>query len=73
MLSSSGTQDQYKACGLRTVKDQMKLRKLLGPHNVSPHPQSSCSSAGTTTTGGKLSLKEMKILSPEDKQVYLMM
>ena len=63
MLSSSGTLEQYQACGLRTTKDQLQLRKLLGPQNIPPHPQSSSSSA--TTTVGKLSLKEMmKAVSP---------
>ena len=36
MLVTIGSMEQYKACGLATVKDQMKLRKLIGSLS---HPQ----------------------------------
>ena len=29
MLCTVGTMEQYHACGLKTVKDQMRLRKLI--------------------------------------------
>ena len=84
-MSTSGSMDQFVACGLRTVKDQMKLRKLLLDVNQGMNAAStssgtlilSPSSSGSSTSDGsncsrKLSIKEIKQLSPEDKRIYLM-
>lgn len=82
MLTSMGSVEQYKACGLLTVKDQLKLRKLIGQQcqspsepQSSPSDQSSASSSLTiaTPSRGKLSKKFLHDLTPEDKRVYLMM
>ena len=80
MLVSLGTMEQYKACGLLTVKDQMKLRKLIGTQCQSPSgsqsgaSQSSSNSNSqfipTTPSRGKLSMKFLQDLTPEDKSVF---
>ena len=78
MLSTSGSVDQMRACGLKTVKQQMTLKKLLG---------SCCSSSVAISTSGgstssvpmspqpakKLTKKELAAPTPQDKSVYLMM
>ena len=77
MLSTMGTVEQFKACGLNTVKDQMKLRKLVGKQALSAAATSSSSSASgstpATASKGKLTKKHLAELTPEDKRVYLMM
>ena len=82
MLVTMGSMEQYKACGLATDKDQMKLRKLIGnisgpsagASSPSSASQSSTSSySGTTPSRGKHSKKMLQELTPEDKKVYLMM
>ena len=81
MLTSMGSVEQYKACGLLTVKDQLRLRKLIGKQCQSPSQEQSSasdqSSASSTThatpSRGKLSKKFLQDLTPEDKRVYLMM
>lgn len=81
-MGSMGSMEQYKACGLATVKDQMKLRKLIGnlsrpsadASSQSSASQSSTSSyTGTTPSRGKLNKEMLRELTPEDKRVYLMM
>ena len=77
MLCTSGTMDQYVACGLKTVKQQMQLRKLLyGSQNVrSPDQSSSSTTEGACTPSrpaGKLTRMQLDQLSPEGKRVYLM-
>ena len=83
MLVTMGSMEQYKACGLATVKDQMKLRKLIGDlsdpgpstetSSQSSASQSSASSHTGTQSRGKLNKKMLKELTLEDKRVYLMM
>lgn len=83
MLVMMASMEQYKACGLATVKDQMKLRKLIGnlsdpglsteTSSQSSASQSSASSHIGMPSGGKLNKKMLKELTPEDKRVYLMM
>lgn len=72
--------EQLKACGLKTVKDQMKLRKLfhslssLTSSNVSnctSTPSSFDSVSTCTPKSRKLTLKEMKTLSSEERRMYL--
>lgn len=53
MLSTMGTVEQFKACGLNTVKDQMKLRKLVGKQASSVAATSSSSSASGSTPSSK--------------------
>ena len=82
MLTSLGSVEQYKPCGLITVKDQMRLKKLIGKCQTPSESQSdgrSKSSASSTRSDptipsrGKLSKRYLKDLTPEDKRVYLMM
>lgn len=84
MLCTAGSIDQLHACGLRTVKQQMKLRKLSFS---SPTPNSASSDVGSSISAlsgnsdlsrspasdRKLTKAELNALSPEDKRVYLMM
>ena len=79
MLSTTGSIDQLRACGLKKVKQQMTLKKLLGSCCSSSVVISS--SGGSTTSSvsmspqpaKKLTKKELDALSPQDKSVYLMM
>ena len=81
MLSTNGSIEQLIACGLKTLKQQMTLKKLLG---------SCCSSSVVISSSGgstpslvsmsphvqpskKLTKKDLDALSPQDKSVYLMM
>lgn len=73
-LAQSGTIEQFKSCGFTKVGDQLKLRKLL----IGDSKQSSSSKlVGNNVTiqvssNGKLTLAEMKKLTPEERRVYLM-
>ena len=82
MLSTTGSIDQLIACGFKTVKQQMTLRKLLASCCSSSMVVSVCSSDGSTTSlsvsaspqpSRKLKKQELNDLSPQDKSVYLMM
>ena len=88
-LSSSGSIEQFSCCGLFTVKDQLKLKRLVaaadqhsGEIKVTPVSKqvavaTTCSSSGVSCTdkpkGKKLTRAEIKNLDPNDKRVYLMM
>ena len=50
LLVTMGSMEQYKACGLATVKDQMKLRKLIGNLKKTPVDASLQSSASQSAT-----------------------
>lgn len=67
MLCKSGTYDQMRACGLATVKQQLRLKKLLSPEteviSISPIPRKS--------EAGKLSMPAIKSLTAEDRRLYL--
>ena len=78
MLCTLGTMEQYHACGLKTVKDQMRLRKLINDNTTTVTTQSSTSSnsssqGSTPSNKRKLTKKELNELTPEDKRIYLMM
>ena len=75
-LAHSGSIDQFKCCGFIKVKDQLKLKKLVLLIGDSV-PSSSSKLVGSNVTvnissNGKLSLAEMKKLTPEERRVYLM-
>ncbi len=80
MVINCATLEQLHACGLKTIKDQMKLQRLFGAltnelqHTASPTTSSGTSSStyGTPKGTRKLTLSEMKLLSPEEKRLYLM-
>lgn len=83
MLVNCGSIDQLKACGLQTIGNQMKLRKLFmsltpaaaaSPVNVSsPSFVSDISTTTSTSTSSrKLKRTELKQLTPTQKHIYLM-
>lgn len=74
MLADNGSVDQLKSCGFIKIKDQLKLRKLLGSYNdsFSKGKHLMQSSNITISSNGKLTLAEMKKLSPDEKRLYLM-
>ena len=71
MLSSCATMEQLKACGLRTVKQQLLLRKLLSPVQHSVAAASSTPAGGTVASNSKLTISAMKAMSEEDRRLYL--
>jgi hypothetical protein len=74
MLCTSGTTQQYTMCGLKTVKQQMKLKKLiLKPKIPSSIPSTSTATSDQVTPKrqGKLSKRKIAELTPEDKRMYL--
>ena len=79
MLATCGAVDQYKACGLDTVHDQMKFRMLVvgGPNDSSCSASTSSSSLSSSSSdlksSGKLRMKQLQSLAPEKKRGYLLM
>ena len=77
MLATCGAVDQYKACGLDTVHDQMKFRMLVvgGPNDsscsASTSSNSLSSSSNNLKSSGKLRMKQLQSLAPEKKRGYL--
>lgn len=73
-LGTCATMEQLCACGLKTVKQQLKLKRLVQSAAI---PTSSNSVKPFKDVkeekGRKLTRKEMKCLPPEEKRVYLMM
>ena len=79
MLCNLGSMEQYRACGLQTVKDQVSLRKLLNASlsststaTITPSSELESSQASSPKRC-KLTKKQLNELTPEDKRVYLMM
>uniref|UniRef100_A0A1X7U905 Uncharacterized protein n=1 Tax=Amphimedon queenslandica TaxID=400682 RepID=A0A1X7U905_AMPQE len=79
MLVNCASLEQLNACGLHTIKKQMKLRKhystLCTPETVSCDGTGgtvSASPSATSCDSKKLTLSQMKVLSPEHKRLYLM-
>jgi len=73
MLGEEGSIEQFKACGLSTVMEQLKLKRLLKPAAAA---NASVPGASTKThhhTGHKLTKKELNDLPAKHKMVYLMM
>ena len=73
MLASNGSLEQMKACGLKTVRQQMHLKKLISSTAAGIHGNSSSSSTSSATTNvdRKLSLTEIKKMKKEEKYIYL--
>ena len=67
MLAACGSVEQMKACGLRTVKQQLQLKRLLSTTEVPAHITTAKSASGH----GKLSMSTLKQLTPEEKRLYL--
>ena len=80
MFCTSGSMDQLYACGLKTVQQQMQMRKLLlnSSHAYAGSSVSGTDSCVTTVPESppahdrKLKKKELQKLTPEDKRIYLM-
>lgn len=77
-LANFGSMEQLKACGFATVKQQMRLRKLLlsvpasqSASSTSLPAHSACASAIVHHHTGKLTLGEIKQMSVEEKHLYL--
>ena len=74
MISSCCSVGQLVLCGLKTVKQQIKFKKLLMPLAVQPSTPVTYV-AGTVATGksklGKLSREELKELTTEQRRMYL--
>lgn len=74
MVAKEGSLGQLKACGLKTIADQMRLRKLVVKKTTStdrstPPPEKyKLSGGGSKWPGRKLTKLEMKeIASPEER------
>ena len=69
--------EQLKACGLKTVSEQLKLRKLIMLTLEQPTKAAACdNSPAPEGFGGarkKRSLVELMKIPPEEKRLYLMM
>ncbi|KAL5510543.1 hypothetical protein EMCRGX_G006105 [Ephydatia muelleri] len=77
LLCQHGSMEQLKACGLKTVSEQLKLRKLITLTLEQPTKAAACdNSPAPEGFGGarkKLSLVELMKIPPEEKRLYLMM
>lgn len=58
-----------RECGLTTVKQQLTLKKLLPMKEATPLTSSPIPSRKSES--GKLSMPEIKKLTPEEKHLYL--
>ena len=73
MLAKEGSLDQLKACGLKTVADQMRLRKLVVKKTTKHTDMSIPPPEKDKWPGRKLTKLELKeIASPEERRIYLM-
>ena len=77
LLAQGGTMEQLGKCGLKSIKDQLKL-KMIVKQLLPPPPTVDKTSATPAVVGPqvqlqdrKLTLKEAALLSPEEKQMYL--
>ena len=75
MLTTCASVEQLRACGLRTVKQQLYLRKLvsgMSPPTSTVTAMSPPTSIMTATvTGNKLTMSAMRAMSEEDRRLYL--
>lgn len=79
LLAQEGTMEQLGKCGLKSIKDQLKLKKIV--KQLLPPPPAVDKTSATLTPAvvdphvqlqdRKLTLKEAALLSPEEKQMYL--
>ena len=74
-LGTCASIEQLCSCGLKNVKQQLKLKRLIHDQSalVTTQPVSSTSVKVKEEKGRKLTRKELKCLPPEEKRVYLMM
>ena len=73
LLAKCGTIEQYKACGLRSIKQQMQLKRLLNTDKRELEGSSSLErEMSSKKFDRKLKLLELRTISPEDRRIYLM-
>ncbi|KAL5510478.1 hypothetical protein EMCRGX_G006031 [Ephydatia muelleri] len=73
LLAKCGTIEQYKACGLRSIKQQMQLKRLLNTDKRELEGSSSLErEMSSKKIDRKLKLLELRTISPEDRRIYLM-
>ena len=75
MLGKEGSMEQFKACGLSTVMEKLKLKQLLKPAvaaDVNDVPVAQ-QSPKASRNGYKLTKRELNDLPAKHKMVYLMM
>ena len=78
MLGQYGTTDQMKECGLVTVHDQLKIKKLISSHDHHLNSTSNmallaASTSVATNCKGKRTLAEIKKMCTDDKRLYYTM
>ena len=77
LLCQHGSMEQLKACVLKTVSEQLKLRKLikltLEQPKIAAAFDNSPALEGFGGARKKLSLVELMKIPPEEKRLYLMM
>ena len=73
-MVTCASMEQLQACGLKTVKLQMRFRKLTSSAVDSTNSGSTVSGtvSSTPTRGRKLTQEGIKALTPEQKRLYLM-
>ena len=78
-LACSGSYDQLKACGFVKVKDQLKLQKLFRPqvqeercHDSVGNHQRKEKMIHKHNDDRKLTIEEIRMLSSDDKRLYLL-
>lgn len=69
-LVHSRSYEQLKACGFVKVKDQLKLKKVMGLSSL--HCKEESGPGVNSRKDAKLSMLEMKKLSSDDKRLYLL-
>ena len=86
MLVNCASVEQMQLCGLKTIKDQMKLKKVFAvvchggnadstfavPSSCATPTFNSSDTSGTSKGTKKLTLSEIKNLTPEEKRLYYM-
>lgn len=75
LLGTCATMEQLSSCGLKTIKQQLHLKRLVQSFNTCTQLQG-CTSAKGIIKGEKakkLTREEINSLPPEEKRVYLMM
>ena len=76
-LGTCASVDQLAACGLKTVKQQLALKRLVQSSSTTTHPMSTANNRVIKAERGgkarKLTREEIKALPPEERRVYLMM
>ena len=73
MLGEEGSMEQFKACGLSTVMEQLKVKRLLKPAAAADANVPVAQYSPMARTGYKLTKRELNDIPAKHKMVYLMM